>query len=440
MNHEVFMSRDEGLIRKNKALRYLGKSKKDKQRFIFSKLGNEITIITTKLCNLNCPYCYDKANINDKDFLSKFKEELTSNQVTHLIKTLKKIGVNNIRLTGGEALLKQGIFNILEECQGMFVTLCTNGLILKENLNKIIQIHPKDLHIHLSLDGIESHKKFRMGSDPYQIVELAKKIKKEHPEIYVSINTVLNKENIYELLQIYNLLKDAKIDRWTVSFPRLVKNALEKNFQLPKIKNLVSEFKKLIIEYYKDKKPVKFTFSYFYKFELLDRKLYHKPRINSMEHPCLPDASGAKGIIIDSFGNILDCLVLKPVLGNPINIKKVLEKDNLGVKELMSFLFKSLKSPFYDLKLRERKECLNCRYLKLCKGGCPANSYYLKGSLKETDITSCLMFYYFEKEILPELQDKRDYEDLIDKTKSIKILEERIAKNKELLSKIGLFA
>ena len=429
---------DESLIKKNKALKYLGKLKKDKQRFIFSKLGNEITIITTKLCNLNCPYCYDKANINDKDFLSK--EELTSNQIIRLIKTLKKIGVNNIRLTGGEALLKLGIFDILKECQGMFVTLCTNGLILKENLNKIIQIHPKDLHIHLSLDGIESHKKARMGSDPYQIVELAKNIKREYPEIYVSVNTVLNKENVYELLQIYNLLKKAKIDRWTVSFPRLVKNALEKNFQVPEIKNLVSEFKKLIKEYYKDKKPIKFTFSYFYKFELLDKKLYHKPKINLMEHPCLPDASGAKGIVIDSFGNILDCLVLKPILENPINLKEILKKEDLSVKEIMPFLFESLKSPFYNLKLGEKEECLNCRYLKLCKGGCPANSYYLKGSLKETDITSCLMFYYFEKEILSELKDKKNYEDLIDETKSIKILEKRIAENKELLSKIGFFA
>ena len=48
---------------KNKALRYLGRTTESKKKYVFSKLGNELTLITTKICNLNCPYCYDKANL-----------------------------------------------------------------------------------------------------------------------------------------------------------------------------------------------------------------------------------------------------------------------------------------------------------------------------------------------------------------------------------------
>ncbi len=420
---------DQEIEKKNKALKYLGQTIKDKKRFIFSKLGNELTLITTKACNLNCPFCYDKANIHDKKYLSKIKEELTSEEIINLIKVCKKIGMNNIRLTGGEALLKPNFFKIIKACDGIYITLCSNGLELKKNLNKLIRLHKRDLHIHISLDGLETHKKYRVGSNPYDIIELLYFIKKKYPKVMVSINTVLNKENIYELLDIYKLIKDSKIDRWTISFPRLVENALEKNFKLPNIKDLCKEFNKLIKSYFKEK-PFSLSFSYFYKFEIHEKSKYKIPSIKIAEHPCLPDANGTKGLIIDSFGNIIDCLVLKPLLDKAINIKEILKKKELTVEEFISKLYSSLDSKFYDLRLKNQKECLNCRYLKLCKGGCPANAFYLTGNFTNVDLTSCLMFYYFEMEVLANLPNKvkQQYLKLIDTSQDIKIIEKRIKK------------
>ncbi|MEM4270943.1 MAG: SPASM domain-containing protein [Candidatus Pacearchaeota archaeon] len=323
----------------------------------------------------------------------------------------------------------------------MNVSLCSNGLILDRNLDKIIKIHPAKLHIHLSLEGIKAHKKYRIGSDPYQIIKLASKIKRKYPFIKVSINTVINEDNVYELVKTYNLLKHTKIDRWTISFPRLVKNALEKNFRVPSIDVLYRESNKLLSLYEKDKKPFDMTISYLYKYELAKKSKYTSPNLKLNSHPCLPDCNGTRGLIIDSFGNILDCLTLKPFLKKPVNIKKFLSKKNIVIEQFISLLYKSLKSKFYKLKFADRKECINRRYLKICKGGCPANAYYLSHNLNNVDAISCLLFSTFEKEVLPHLakKDAKIYNQLIDKTKNTKIIDNILKNNKEKLIKIGCF-
>lgn len=346
---------DKELEKRNRALKYLGRTLKGKEKFIFSKLGNELTLITTKLCNLNCPFCYDKANVKDKESLKNLSKELTSEEIIRLISLCKNLGVNNVRLTGGEALLKKGFFGILKICKEMNVSLCSNGLILEKNLDRLIKTHPKKLHIHLSLEGIKTHKKYRVGSNPHQIINLASKIKKQCPFIKGSINTVINKDNIYELAKIYNLLKNTKIDRWTISFPRLVENALEKNFQVPNITELCRESNRLLRLYEKDKKPFDMTISYFYKYELTKKSNYTPPNLKLNQHPCLPDCNGAKGLIIDFLGNILDCLTLKPFLKKPINIKKFLSKKVQQLKSLCLFFINLFKVNSIDLNLKIKK-------------------------------------------------------------------------------------
>jgi radical SAM protein with 4Fe4S-binding SPASM domain len=432
----------EELEKKNRALKYLGSTLTDKKRFIFSKLGNELTLITTKLCNLNCSYCYDKANIQDKEALKCLDRELTSSETVNLISLCKELGVSSIRITGGEAILKKGFFDILKACDDMDVSLCSNGLVLKNFLEKIVKIHPKKLHIHLSLDGLEAHKKYRIGSDPIKVIDLARYIKKKFPQIRISINTVISPENIYEFVDTYNLLKDTKIDRWSISFPRLVENALEKGFRVPNIRDFISNSKDLIKAYEADKKPFGLTISYFYKHEAFDETNYKAPNTTDLsQHPCLPSANGARGLIVDSFGNIVDCLTIKPLLKHPINIKEFLSNKKCSINEFISLLFNSLDSEFYSLQLKNKKICLDCRYFNICKGGCPANAYYLFKEINHVDLMSCLLFYWFEKEFLLMLNDREKpiFKNLIRKDKNIKIIEKTIEEHLDLLTKLGCY-
>jgi radical SAM protein with 4Fe4S-binding SPASM domain len=250
---------------------------------------------------------------------------------------------------------------------------------------------------------------------------------------------VLNQENIGELIEIYNNIKSIGINRWTVSFPRFVEKAQLSYFKVPPIKTMIREFKKLLKLYFKDNKPFIFTFSYFYKHELLDEK-FHKLSIPKKEdHPCLPDSSGCKGLIVDSFGNLLDCLVMPPLLSSPTNIRDCLKNNDVSC--LMKKIYDSLKSPYYELSLGQFETCWHCRYRNLCRGGCPANMWWLTDKLNTPDVISCALFYIFEKEILKLLpmNEKKKFTNAIDLTKPIKNIKEIIKSNKKTLIQIGLF-
>jgi len=427
---------DKNIVAKNDVLKYLGKTSKGNNKFIYSKLANELILILTKRCNLNCPFCYDKANLfEDK----KLKSELSTQEVKQLIKMCKEVGVKNIRLTGGEPILRNDFLDILSECNGMYVSLCTNGLILKDKITEIVNCHPDDLHIHLSLDGIENHKRVRVGSDPYEIISLIRYIKKTNPKIKVSVNTVISDKNYLELLELYNQLKSTNLDRWTISYPRLINYAKNHNFRVPISEEYSKIIKELILKYYSDNKPFAMSISYFYKHEFNNIKNYTVPKITNSAHPCLPDANGARGLIIDSFGNIIDCLALTPEK-KPINIRSVLLDNDIDI--LFDYLFRSVNNKYYDLRLRDKKECKNCRYLLLCKGGCPVNALSLQNNINNIDVVSCNLFYNFEKFVLPILdeEDVVPYNLLIRKSKSIDSIEKNIYKNKVKLIKIGCFA
>lgn len=426
------------LLKKNKILKYLGRTFPIPDRYIYSKLGNELILIGTKKCNLNCAHCYDKANLPLKK--SSKNNELTTFQIYNLIKILENFGVNKVRLTGGEIILRPDFLKILSFTKNMKVTICTNGKDLKPLLPKIIKIHPNNLAIHFSVDGLKTHNQVRRGSDYKKIFNLIEFIKKNYHFVFVSVNTLIAQQNVGEIPAMYSLLQNSGVDFWSISFPRMVDTALKRDFKLPLIFNLETSFLKLLKIHYSSSKKLPFSFSYFYKDEFKHPLLFSVPKISPKEHPCMPDASGSKGLIIDSFGNIVDCLVLKPFLKRPINLKKILSKEKISEEDLSKLLYDSLKSDFYKLKILDNAFCVNCRYLNLCKSGCPANTFYLTGSLNNPDLISCFMLLWFEKRILPHLnkKDKQFYEEMIIKKRSFSNITNYLNKNKKILEKINL--
>ena len=353
---------------------------------------------------------------------------------------VRRLGSKRIRITGGDPFMRSDIWTILDECADMEVTICTNGTLmnnpkLKEKVSKFSK-----LHLHISIDGMDAHAKYRVGSTTQQVLKNVKWAKQEIPDAYISINTVLNSENVYELVELYNLLKSIGIERWTVSFPRFGREAQLSKLKLPPIKDMVEEFKKLFTIYQSDGKPFGFTFCYFYKYELYNTKGYTLPPVADSDHPCLPNASGCKGFTIDSFGNVLDCLVLPSLMDKPVNIRSCLKEGN-NEAALVETIYASLKSPYYELSVKNSEICMNCRYRNICKGGCPANVWWLTDyqKLAAPDPLSCFMFDAFEREILPMLpqEDKEGLESLIDKSKAYKDKEKIKQQNADLLNRVG---
>jgi len=117
---------------------------------------NYLRISITDRCNLRCLYCMPH------DGLAKLRHEdiLTYEEILRLATIAVNLGVNKIRLTGGEPLIRKGLFQLLPTLANLpglkDISMTTNGIYLKENLDKIKSAGMK--RINISLDTLHSEK------------------------------------------------------------------------------------------------------------------------------------------------------------------------------------------------------------------------------------------------------------------------------------------
>lgn len=105
-------------------------------------------------CNLRCVYCMPKGGAASREKLLG-KEEIVS-----IAKAAVTLGIDKIRLTGGEPLLRQDILEIAREIAGLEglkeLCLTTNGILLKQYAKGL-----KDAgvnRINVSLDSLKPEK------------------------------------------------------------------------------------------------------------------------------------------------------------------------------------------------------------------------------------------------------------------------------------------
>ncbi|MCX5751847.1 MAG: radical SAM protein [Candidatus Saganbacteria bacterium] len=110
-------------------------NKKEKKRFLKTlyersrenRHPHSIMFELTYKCNFCCPHCYLPGG-------HQAKKELSTKQVFSILDQLRQMGVYHIGFTGGEALLRKDIFEILgyASCSGFRVGLLTNGYLIDE--------------------------------------------------------------------------------------------------------------------------------------------------------------------------------------------------------------------------------------------------------------------------------------------------------------------
>ncbi len=93
----------------------------------------DLRLSVTDRCNFRCRYCMP-AEIFNRDYVFLRRNLLLSfEELTTLARAFQQLGVQKIRLTGGEPLLRKGIEDLvamLVEATGCEVTLTTNGSLL----------------------------------------------------------------------------------------------------------------------------------------------------------------------------------------------------------------------------------------------------------------------------------------------------------------------
>ena len=74
----------------------------------------DLRISLTDKCNMRCRYCMPREHFDEHEFLSR-EEILTYEELAFVVESLVPLGLQKIRLTGGEPLLRE-MFVISSRC------------------------------------------------------------------------------------------------------------------------------------------------------------------------------------------------------------------------------------------------------------------------------------------------------------------------------------
>lgn len=170
---------------------------------------------TTLTCNARCKHCGSYAETK------KYKDQLTTEEIKKVFKEIAEdFPVKNIYLnvTGGEPLVRKDLFEVMDYAANDLHFkwgMTTNGILLNEqNIENLKRTNIDTISI--SIDGLEeTHDDFRGVKGSYKkIIENIKKLKEANFLNCLMVTTVVNKENMHELEDLYKILENLGIDLW----------------------------------------------------------------------------------------------------------------------------------------------------------------------------------------------------------------------------------
>ena len=120
----------------------------------FGRKHDYLRISLTERCNLRCFYCMPTEGIQ----LTPSENIMQATEVIKIATVFTNLGVNKIRLTGGEPLVRKDI-NLILEGLGKLpanIAMSTNGVVLDKYFDLLEK--NKVTHLNVSLDTLNEQK------------------------------------------------------------------------------------------------------------------------------------------------------------------------------------------------------------------------------------------------------------------------------------------
>ncbi|OGS07512.1 MAG: hypothetical protein A2270_09610 [Elusimicrobia bacterium RIFOXYA12_FULL_51_18] len=200
---------------------------------------NELVIELTKKCNLKCRAC----------FSGRAPEEQSFKTLSGILRQAKKMGVKNIRFTGGEPFLSGNLPPLLKKAKAMgFYTLVnTNALAAgKETLKNTARYIDNVL---VSLQGYDEASEMEAtGAKGLFFRKLSNiQILKDAGIKTFRLGTVISKRFLKDFPAYYRLAKRLKADIWELYRPIMPPRALADNGDFKLIPSDMARLSKLLL-------------------------------------------------------------------------------------------------------------------------------------------------------------------------------------------------
>eukprot|EP00164_Ancoracysta_twista_P009614 GFYU01014292.1.p1 GENE.GFYU01014292.1~~GFYU01014292.1.p1 ORF type:complete len:391 (+),score=107.35 GFYU01014292.1:96-1268(+) len=122
----------------------------------YGRHHNYLRISLTEKCNLRCQYCMPEEGVD----LTPSDEILQTEEIIRIAKLFASQGVDKIRLTGGEPLVRKDILEIVQELgqipEMKTIAMTTNAITLPRKIEKLRQAGLN--HLNISLDTLDPFK------------------------------------------------------------------------------------------------------------------------------------------------------------------------------------------------------------------------------------------------------------------------------------------
>lgn len=304
----------------------------------------------TNHCNERCIHCYHPFDQYD------YSKEMSFEDVCQLVDRLEELGVFSLVLSGGEALLRKDIFDIMEYIsnKGMMITLFTNGVLLtEETVQKLHQYRIKLISISLYADIPEVHDKITAIKGSFECTLEGINRLKEHG-IPFELKCVVLAENADRVEQIrefgkkINYGKESKLD-----FSLCGKLDGDCSVYDHRVSNEV--IKKIFTS-----DPDRYIGSR----ELLQR--------SPKQHPC---GAGRYGLYCSADGNIYPCVSFRLFLCN------YRELDNIHTNTVLQ--------RWLNTRISDFSECFKHDYCNYCVEQCAGNNLIENNDYLNSKISHC---------------------------------------------------
>ena len=131
----------------------------------FGRLHDSLRISVTDRCNIRCFYCMPEEAVQ----FARREEILSFEEIERFVRIAVGLGVNKLRFTGGEPLLRRDLHKLIEKLAAIpgvqDLALTTNAVVLEQHAKDLYDAGLRRLNIHLDTLDRERFKRITRRDD-----------------------------------------------------------------------------------------------------------------------------------------------------------------------------------------------------------------------------------------------------------------------------------
>lgn len=137
----------------------------------YNRKINYLRISVTDRCNLRCVYCMPAEGVP----MLRHEDILTYDEIIEVVKVSVVMGVNKVRITGGEPLVRKNVMELIRKIAGIpglyDLSMTTNGQLLDQNAARLKNAGLQRVNVSLDTTNPERYSQITRGGDVNHVIK-----------------------------------------------------------------------------------------------------------------------------------------------------------------------------------------------------------------------------------------------------------------------------